>query len=131
MAYDFVPCDAEESLLPPSLLDWLPQDHLALSALGAVGEIHLSRFYVMQREDGLGRAAFEPSAMVALSPCAYSTSIASSRKIEAARIDDVAFRAIPAYQKPDRAAITPSPGSVPAFVCVQYEMVFLCAPSPA
>ena len=67
MAQNFVPCDRDqELLLPPSLREWLPEDHLAWFVLDAVDEIDLSGFYGAYREDGWGRAAFEPAMMVAL-----------------------------------------------------------------
>jgi len=67
VAQNFLPCDRDqELLLPPSLREWLPEDHLAWFVLDAVEEIDLSGFYGVYREDGWGRAAFEPAMMVAL-----------------------------------------------------------------
>jgi hypothetical protein len=61
VSQNFLPCDRDqELLLPPSLREWLPQDHLAWFVLDAVDEIDLSGFYRAYREDGWGRAAFEP-----------------------------------------------------------------------
>jgi transposase len=63
----FIACDREqELLLPPSLREWLPGDHLAWFVLDAVDELDSSALYAAYREDGWGRAAFEPSTMVAL-----------------------------------------------------------------
>ena len=71
-------CDRDqELLLPPSLREWLPEDHLAWFVLDAVEEIDLSAFYGAYREDGWGRAAFEPGMMVAL--LLYATRPASVR----------------------------------------------------
>ncbi len=50
-------------LLPPDLTDWVPDDHLVWSILGAVDEMDLSAFYGAYRENGQGRAAYEPSMM--------------------------------------------------------------------
>jgi hypothetical protein len=75
VAQNFLPCDRDqELLLPPSLREWLPQDHLAWFVLDAVDEIDLSAFYGAYREDGWGRAAFEPAMMVALLLDAYAGS---------------------------------------------------------
>ena len=64
MGQNFIVADREQVLLlPPSLRDWLPQDHLAWSILGAVEEMDLSAFYAAYRENGQGRAAYEPSMM--------------------------------------------------------------------
>ena len=58
MPQNFVGCDREqELLLPPSLREWLPEDHLAWLVLEAVGELDLSAFYRAYRVDGHGRAA--------------------------------------------------------------------------
>ena len=92
-------------LLPPSLLEWLPEDHLALFIIDAVGQMDLSRFYAKRRPDGWGRAAFEPSMMVSLLLYAYCKGVTSSRKIEAACADDVAFRVISVNEQPDHATI--------------------------
>ena len=51
--------------MPPSLR-WLPEDHLAWFVIDAVAELDLGEFYADYRDDGHGRAAYEPSMMVAL-----------------------------------------------------------------
>src|SRR3954451_13856375 len=67
MGQNFIGCDREqELLLPPSLRDWLPASHLAWFVLDAVEAVDLAAFYASYRADGWGRAAFEPSMMVAL-----------------------------------------------------------------
>ena len=53
-------------MLPPDLMDWVPDDHVVWSILGAVEEMDLGAFYGVYRENGQGRAAYEPSMMVAL-----------------------------------------------------------------
>jgi transposase len=106
VAPNFLPCDHDqELLLPPSLREWLPEDHLAWFVLDAVDEIDLSAFYAAYREDGWGRAAFEPRMMVALLLYAYALGERSSRGIERRCREDVAFRVITANQIPDHATI--------------------------
>jgi len=106
VAQNFLRCDREqELLLPPSLREWLPQDHLAWFVLDAVGEIDLSAFYGAYRQDGWGRAAFEPQVMVALLLYAYAIGERSSRGIERRCREDIAFRVITANQMPDHATI--------------------------
>jgi len=54
---NFIDCDREqELLLPPSLGEWLPDDHLAWFVLDAVEEMDLAAFYGAYRSDGWGRA---------------------------------------------------------------------------
>jgi hypothetical protein len=48
-------------LMPPDLMDWVPDDHVVWSILGAVDQMDLSAFYRAYRENGQGRAAYEPS----------------------------------------------------------------------
>jgi hypothetical protein len=73
MAQNFIACDREqELLLPPSLREWLPADHLAWFVLDAVAEMDLAAFYGSYREDGWGRAAHDPAMMVALFVYAYA-----------------------------------------------------------
>jgi hypothetical protein len=55
---NFIACDRDQQLLlPPSLRDWLPGDHLVWFVIDAVKQLDLSSFYGRHREDGWGRAA--------------------------------------------------------------------------
>ena len=81
-------------LLPVSISEWLPEDHLAWFVLDAVDEMDLDGFYAGYREDGWGGAAHHPKMMVALLLYAYSIGLRSSRRIERACQVDVAFRVI-------------------------------------
>jgi transposase len=106
MPQNFIGCDREQVLLmPPSLRDWLPQDHLAWFVLAAVEQIDLAAFYGAYRQDGHGRAAHEPAMMVALTVYAYARGQRSSRRIEQACIEDVGYRVIAANQAPDHTTI--------------------------
>jgi transposase len=106
MAQNFIACDREQVLLlPPSLREWLPQDHLAWFVLDAVAEMDLTAFYASYRDDGWGRAAHDPAMMVALFVYAYAIGERSSRRIERRCRDDVAFRVITANCAPDHATI--------------------------
>ena len=106
MAQNFLVCDREQDLLlPPSLREWLPDDHLAWFVLAAVEEMDLTGFYAAYRQDGHGRAAHDPAMMVALVLYAYATGRRSSRAIERACVDDVAVRVVAANQRPDHCTI--------------------------
>lgn len=106
MAQNFLPCERDqELLLPPSLRDWLPEDHLAWFVLDAVEQIDLRGFYAAYRADGWGRAAFDPKMMLGLLVYAYCVGERSSRAIERRCREDIAFRVIAANQIPDHATI--------------------------
>jgi transposase len=106
MPQNFIDCDREQAfLLPPSLRDWLPADHLAWFVIDSVDRLDLEAFYAAYRADGHGRAAYEPSMMVALVLYAYSTNVRSSRAIERHCRQDIAYRVITGNQVPDHATI--------------------------
>ena len=106
MAQNFIECDREQAfLMPPSLREWLPEDHLAWFVIGAVEEMDLAEFYAEYRSDGHGRAAYQPAMMVALLLYAYATMQRSARAIERHCRQDVAYRVITANRVPDHATI--------------------------
>jgi transposase len=64
IAQNFIAVDRDQAfLMPPSLREWLPENHLAWYVLDAVAEMDLSAFYRRYRPDGWGRPAYEPSMM--------------------------------------------------------------------
>ena len=91
--------------MPLSLLDWVPEDHLVWTIVGAVDGMDLDAFYGAYRADGHGRAAYEPSMMVTLVLYANATKVRSSRAIECHCRQDVAFRVITGNVVPDHATI--------------------------
>jgi transposase len=106
MPQNFIDCDREQSfLLPPSLRDWLAEDHVAWFVIDAVGQFDLHAFYAAYRVDGHGRAAYDPSMVVALVLYAYSTNERSSRGIERRCRQDIAYRVITGNVVPDHATI--------------------------
>ena len=78
---------------------------MAWFVLDAVEAMDLAAFYVAYRSDGHGRAAYEPSMMVALLLYAYARGTRSARAIERAGGEDVAYRVIAAQQRPDHATL--------------------------
>jgi transposase len=106
MGQNFTACDrAQELLLPPSLREWLPEDHLAWFVLDAVAELDREPFYAAYRRDGWGAAVHDPRMMVALLVYAYAVGERSSRAIERRCREDVAFRVIGTNQIPDHATV--------------------------
>jgi transposase len=88
-------------LLPPSLRDWLPEDHLAWFILDVVSQLDLSAIErAVQSKDARGQRPYHPSMMVALLVYAYCTGVYSSRRIERACHEDVAFRVMTGNAQP-------------------------------
>jgi transposase len=106
MPQNFIACDRDQGLLmPPSVLDWVAEDHLVWTILGAVEEMDLTAIYETYRPDGHGRPAYEPAMMVALLLYAYSQGNRSSRGIERKCREDVAYMVIAARRMPDHSTI--------------------------
>ncbi len=92
-------------LLPPSVTDWLPEDHLAWFVLDVVAELDLGPFYDSYRDDGRGGAAYDPATMLGVLIYSYCVGERSSRRIERRLIEDIAFRVLAANQTPDHATL--------------------------
>ncbi|MGB5716598.1 MAG: IS1182 family transposase [Gammaproteobacteria bacterium] len=104
MAVEFIPIDRDTPyIFPPSVQDYLPDDHLARFVVDIVEQLdvgHLSAVY-----SGLGSKPFHPAMLVALLFYGYSTGVFSSRKLEKATYDSIAFRYICANTNPDHDTI--------------------------
>jgi transposase len=107
MSKQFRDCDLNQAyLLPPSLQDWLPEGHLARFVAEVVEALDLSGIYAKYEEgDGRGLAAYDPRMMVRVLIYGYCRGVASSRRIERATYEDVAFRYLAADQHPDHDTI--------------------------
>jgi len=104
MAQPFRPIDRDTSfLLPPSIQEWLPESHLARFVVEVVGQLDLSR--IEAAYDGRGSKAYHPAMLLSLLFYGYATGIFSSRKLEAATYDSIAFRYICANEQPDHDTI--------------------------
>jgi transposase len=100
----FKECDRDTLfLMPPSLDDWMPEDHLARFVVDIVSRLDLSP--IKNAYAGRGSDAYPPNIMVALLFYAYATGVFSSRKIERATYDSVAFRYIAVNTHPDHDTI--------------------------
>jgi transposase len=104
---NFRTCDLDQPfLLPPSLQDWLPESHLARFVAELVPGLDLSKIYGFYgRRDGRGKAAYHPVMMVRVLVYGYCVGVMSSRRIERASYDDLAFRYLCADQHPDHDTI--------------------------
>lgn len=90
-------------LMPPSIDDWIPEDHLARFVVDVVSRLDLSA--IRNSYAGRGSDAYPPAMMTALLFYAYATGVFSSRKIEEATYDSVAFRYIAVNTHPDHDTI--------------------------
>jgi transposase len=89
--------------MPPSLDDWVPEDHLARFVVDIVSRLDLSP--IRNSYAGRGSDAYPPGMMAALLFYAYATGVFSSRKIEKATYDSVAFRYVAVNTHPDHDTI--------------------------
>lgn len=97
----------QEYLLPPSPHDWLPGDHLAYFVLDLVKELDLSAIEtVYQAKDPRGTQPYDPRLLTTLWLYALCVGIYSSRRIERATHDDVAFRMLAAEAHPDHTRLS-------------------------
>ena len=104
MARRFVDCDRETPfLLPPSVQDWLPENHLARFVVEIVSKLDLSP--LVRAYAGRGSKAYHPSMLLSLLFYGYATGVFSSRKLQAATYDSVAFRYVSGNVHPDHDTI--------------------------
>ena len=90
-------------LLPPSVQDWLPEDHLARFVVDVVSKLDLHELKMPYT--GVGSEAFNPEMLLAMLFYGYATGVFSSRKLEQASHDSLAFRYIAANTHPDHDTI--------------------------
>ncbi len=96
----------QQLLLPPDLREWPPEGHLALFISDVVDELDLSAILQhYESGDGRGRPPYHPLMMVKLLVYGYCIGKVSSRKLEQATHEDVAFRVLSCNQHPDHDSI--------------------------
>jgi transposase len=107
MGKSFRSDDLNQSLLlPASLHDWLPENHLARFMVDVVETLDLSAIHASyDAGDGRGQSAYAPAMMVRVLLYGYTTGIYSSRKLQARTFDDVAFRFLSADEHPDHSTL--------------------------
>ena len=107
MPRDFRPYQPDQSfLLPPSLRDWLPEDHLAFFISDAIDVMDLKAFEDRYGDEGPGNQAFDPRMMLKVLVYAYATGTFSSRKIATKLNEDVAYRVLGAENFPAHRTIS-------------------------
>jgi len=101
---NFRPVDRDIGfLMPPSVDEWLPEEHLARFMVDVIASLDLRDMIGSYR--GSGEASYHPTILLGLLVYGYATGVFSSRKLERATYDSVAFRFIAANQHPDHDTI--------------------------
>jgi len=104
MSTNFISADRNTIyLLSPSVQDWLPEGHLARFVVDIVSQLNLRS--ITDQFGGRGSKAYHPRMLLSLLFYGYATGVFSSRKIEMATYDSVAFRFIAANNHPDHDTI--------------------------
>jgi transposase len=88
-------------LMPVSMRDWLPSDHLVYFISDVVDHLDLSAIMERYADEERGYPPYHPAMMVKVLLYAYSIGVASSRRIEKRLCEDIAFRVLAANNTPD------------------------------
>ena len=106
MAFGFrETCRDQPFLLPPDMRDWLPEDHLVWFLLEVIDQLDTSVLYEQSKRGGVRRAGYDPQMLFGLWVYASARGITSSRQIERACCEDVAFRVLCAQDVPDHTVL--------------------------
>lgn len=95
----------QEFLLPPNMVDWLPENHLVWFVIEVVEQLDTTAFHTNRKLGRAGRRAYDPDMLLALLIYAYASGQRSSRRIEQLCSDHVAFRVLCAQDAPDHTSI--------------------------
>jgi transposase len=91
----------QDLLLPPSLRDWLPENHLVYFVSDVVDQLDLSKIHAHYGEEGRGQPPYDPQLMTKLLVYSYCVGVFSSRRIQKRLQEDIAFRVLAAGNEPD------------------------------
>jgi transposase len=91
----------QDLLLPPSLRDWLPENHLAYCVSDVVDQLDLSAIEAVYKEEDRGQPPYHPRMMTKILLYGYCVGVFSSRRIQKHLVEDVAFRVLAAGNQPD------------------------------
>jgi transposase len=91
----------QDLLLPPSLRDWLPENHLAYFVGDVVDQLDLTAIYAVYKKELRGQPPYDPRMMAKLLVYGYCVGVYSARKIQRRLVEDVAFRVLAAGNEPD------------------------------
>ena len=91
----------QDLLLPPSLRDWLPENHLAYCVSDVVDQLDLSTIESVYEQEDRGQPPYHPRMMTKILVYGYCVGVFSSRRIQKRLTEDVAFRVLAAGNEPD------------------------------
>ena len=91
----------QDLLLPPSLRDWLPENHLAYFVSDLIDQLDLSAITKVYEDEERGYPPYHPVMLTKVLVYAYCVGVFSSRKIQRRLVEDVAFRLLAAGNEPD------------------------------
>jgi len=91
----------QDLLLPPSLRDWLPEDHLAYFVSDLVDHLDLWAIMKVYEEEDRGYPPYHPVMMTKVLVYAYCVGVFSSRRIQRRLCEDIPFRVLAAGNAPD------------------------------
>lgn len=91
----------QDLLLPPSLREWLPEDHLAFFVSDLVDHLDLSAITAVYEDEERGYPPYHPVMLTKVLVYAYCVGVYSSRRIQRRLVEDVAFRVLAAGNAPD------------------------------
>src|ERR1700688_541769 len=91
----------QDLLLPPSLREWLSEDHLVYFVSDVVDQLDLSAMYAVYEKEKRGQPPYDPRLMTKLLVYGYCTGVFSSRRIQKRLREDIAFKVLAAGNEPD------------------------------
>ncbi len=91
----------QDLLLPPSLREWLPENHLVYFVSDVVDQLDLSGMYAVYEKEKRGQPPYDPRLMTKLLVYGYCTGVFSSRRIQKRMQEDIPFKVLAAGNEPD------------------------------
>ncbi len=91
----------QDLLLPTSLREWLPENHLVYFVSDVVDQLNLSAIHAVYEKENRGRPPYDPRLMTKLLVYGYCTGVFSSRRIQKRLQEDIPFKVLAAGNEPD------------------------------
>jgi len=92
---------SQDLLLPPSLREWLPEDHLVYFVSDVVDQLDLKAIHAVYENEKRGQPPYDPRLMTKLLVYGYCTGVFSSRRIQKRLQEDIPFKVLAAGNEPD------------------------------